>query len=202
MFWLFDPFRLWQSNPASSEAKPRVRAQKPAARRGARPPAQQSGPRPRTGATPVAVETGTIARARAWAVRRRREICFGIIAAAVIAGAAVLVRPDWNSVRLAFSPPQPSSLQTAIKQVGTAAPDLEKTFTGCVRGATASALSAAVPAAPLAATGVLLPGSAALIVTASAIGCGVGAASTAATDGASWIYRKSGETWRWLSQSL
>ncbi|CAK0756031.1 hypothetical protein WCLP8_2700004 [uncultured Gammaproteobacteria bacterium] len=137
----------------------------------------------------------------AWGAVRRRELWFGAVAFAVVVGAVVLVRPDFESLRLALGPPQSTLLQTALNKTAGAVPDLEKTFAGCVRGATASALSAAVPAAPLAATGMLIPGSAVLIVTASAIGCGVGAVSTATTDGASWVYRKGGEVRRWLFRS-
>ncbi|MEI8395803.1 MAG: hypothetical protein WCF85_13770 [Rhodospirillaceae bacterium] len=78
----------------------------------------------------------------------------------------------------------------------TGSAGLDQTVLGCVRGATASALSAAVPAAPLAATGVLMPGSAALVATASAIGCGVGAASTTTTTGAEWLLK---QTKAWFS---
>ena len=76
----------------------------------------------------------------------------------------------------------------------TGSVEADKTVLGCVRGATASALSAAVPAAPLAATGVLIPGSAALVATASAIGCGVGAASTTTTSGFEYLL-KQGRAW-------
>ncbi|CAK0767286.1 membrane hypothetical protein [Azospirillaceae bacterium] len=60
----------------------------------------------------------------------------------------------------------------------------EKAMVACVRGATASALSASVPVAPLVATGTLAPAGAVYVVAASGVGCGVGAVSVGA---AGWM---------------
>ena len=129
--------------------------------------------------------------ARAWLGRHRLGFAFSL-ALLLLAGGTVSV--------LMFVPGvyQQSGLvalfgpRSADTITGSA--EADKTVLGCVRGATASALSAAVPAGPLAATGVLVPGSAALVATASAIGCGVGAATTTTTSGFEYLL-KQGRQW-------
>ena len=119
-----------------------------------------------------------------WLKRHRRKVLIATIAlvlAGAGAGSILFLRENY------FAPPRASVTGSA---------GLDQTVLGCVRGATASALSAAVPAAPLAATGVLMPGSAALVATASAIGCGVGAASTGTTSGVEWLLK---QTRAWFS---
>jgi hypothetical protein len=116
-----------------------------------------------------------------------------VAALVIVAGTVALVLAEGGGAGSV-----PAGRATALLAGGpakavAAADETEKTVLGCVRGATASALSAAVPAAPLAATGVLIPGSAALIATASAIGCGVGAVSTTATSVAGWVMRRARE---------
>ncbi|CAK0746346.1 hypothetical protein CCP1ISM_2370001 [Azospirillaceae bacterium] len=123
--------------------------------------------------------------------RYRRELAFGLAAVVVVAGSVLLVVMDGGERgrgtggTLAVTGTVSST--TVRPRPGE---DGDKTVLGCVRGATASALSAAIPVAPLVTTGMLVPGSAALIATASALGCGVGAVSTTATSVAAWAMRQ------------
>lgn len=88
----------------------------------------------------------------------------------------------------------PPALLTATATSSTAASTApsttEATLVACLRGAAASAFSAAVPAAPLAATGFLIPGSAALVAAASAVGCGAGAVGTSTAGITAWALRQ------------
>jgi len=156
----------------------------PANRRGrvrAAAPRRRRGSRRWPGALTGLAATSRLGRL---VLRYRRELLFGLAALLLVGGTAAVV--------LAY----PAAYGRGVTLAATARTitgnaEADKTVLGCVRGATASALSAAVPAAPLAATGVLMPGSAVLVATASAIGCGVGALSTTTTSGFEWLLKQS-----------
>ncbi len=125
--------------------------------------------------------------ARAWLGRHRLGVAVSLALLLLAGGtvSAVLFVPgvyERSGLVALFGPRSADTI--------TGSAEADKTVLGCVHGATASALSAAVPAGPLAATGVLVPGSAALVATASAIGCGVGAASTTTTSGLEYLLKQ------------
>ncbi|MEI6986555.1 MAG: hypothetical protein WCK65_10530 [Rhodospirillaceae bacterium] len=110
--------------------------------------------------------------------RNWRSVLIGVVALLLIVAAGVTFALFYPGGLLASLTAKPTI---------TGSPGFDNTLLGCVRGATSAALSAAVPAAPLAATGVLVPGSAVLVAAATVIGCGIGAVSTTSTSGVEWL---------------
>lgn len=108
-----------------------------------------------------------------------------------VAAPAPAPAPAIIATPLAAIPPAAAGAPTpalAVAPAGSGAPDAapaaphESVLVGCVRGATTSALSVAVPMLELAATGVLSSVSAIVVGTAAAVGCGIGAVSNTAAD--------------------
>ncbi len=107
-----------------------------------------------------------------WLIRHPMAMVAGLLTGMVMTAAYFLVDVKidrstalvtitvWNGAEP--EPPKPDST-------------MKHALAGCVGGATKGALTAAVPAAELALTGVLSPVSLVLVLTASGVGCGVGA---------------------------